>query len=230
MRLKDGVSAAKTADQLDELVRSAFNITFGDADAYVAWAHSVERELRASFIDLPITRLYTERFWRVQGPILRRAWMEGLERELQVEWLSQKRDTLRAMASRFGSPERVLAVLDTHVILHYQPFTDITTWPDIVGGSPVLLVVPDASSRSLTPGSSPGQNSATERGRGSGFCRATWSETRPGRCGQESRSMLSLPSTSTRMLPAGRPYGRTRRSSTPAKRSRRTAARTPCAW
>jgi rRNA maturation endonuclease Nob1/predicted DNA-binding protein YlxM (UPF0122 family) len=47
----------------------------------------------------------------------------------------------RAQALRFAAAERSIAVLDTNVLLHHRPLSDVD-WPSIVGAKSVLLVVP----------------------------------------------------------------------------------------
>jgi len=144
MRLKRGIPVDRATVQLDDVIQMARNSTLArdlDAVPYVSWVYSVERALQSAFVDVPLQRLHTERFWRVQGPTIRRAEAISQEVELQVAWLSSVRDTITTMAERFRRQPGAIAVLDTNVLLHHRPLKDVD-WGKIVGEKPVLLVIP----------------------------------------------------------------------------------------
>jgi rRNA-processing protein FCF1 len=115
-----------------------------DLTPYVAWVQNVERVLRECFVDVPLSKLYTERFWNIQhpvGPINTRLQMVVQENDVQLEWLTVLRDTVVAMAARFSEPQRSISVLDTNVLLHHKPLSDVQ-WSRVVGDERVLLVLP----------------------------------------------------------------------------------------
>jgi hypothetical protein len=124
---RPGLPASTIAANLDRLIQTAFN--YGDpqghwdvmADNYVAWANAVEQALRASFSDVPVQRIYTDRFWRVSmQQSSRLPAMLELEAHQLVDWLTDVRDQVQAMATRF-SGARAIGVLDTNVLLHFKP-------------------------------------------------------------------------------------------------------------
>ena len=144
MRIKRDVDVQQAADEIQELIDAAARIPelVGDSDssAYVLWVHDVERALRELFADIPTDRLYTEPFWRAQQPILSRKRLVTQELERQLDWLSDLRDTVRDRAC-FSAGERTIAVLDTNVVLHHRPLSEVD-WASVVGAERVLLVVP----------------------------------------------------------------------------------------
>jgi PIN domain len=142
-----GVQANAIIKGLDYFMRRAYDypdsqgLNAASADNYVAWANGLERDLREWFSDVPLGRIYTERFWRVSlQQSSRLPEMLRLEAGLQVEWLSEVRKKVERMAARF-SPPGAVAVLDTNVLLHFKPLDEID-WETIIGASPVRLVVP----------------------------------------------------------------------------------------
>jgi hypothetical protein len=145
VRLKPGVDAEATARDLAGVIQEARNTELAhslDSVPYVRWAYSVERVLEQWFVDVRLDRLFTERFWRAQGPsIVLRAEALRREVELQVAWLTEMQVTIEKMARRFSRPARSIAVLDTNILLHHRPLEDVE-WDKVVGAKQVLLVVP----------------------------------------------------------------------------------------
>jgi hypothetical protein len=145
MRLKPGVRAEVVANHLRDAIQAPRNTSLVhdlDPVPYVAWAQRVGRLLQDSFTDVPLERVYTERFWRVQSPTtLRRAEALSQEVELQLAWLTTVLETITAMAARFSQRPDSIAVLDTNVLLHHLPLKDVD-WPKVVGHKQVSLVVP----------------------------------------------------------------------------------------
>lgn len=138
---RQGVNGPALVDWLTTLVREAPNHT-RDANAYVAWVHDLERKLREFFSDVPLERLYGERFWRIAtGGGERPEEMRRQEMEAQLAWLSALLDSARTAQSRFGAATASIAVLDTNVLLHCKPPTDID-WRALLGAKNVRLVVP----------------------------------------------------------------------------------------
>jgi len=122
-------------------VQEASNYT-RDANAYVAWVHDLERKLREFFSDVPVERLYSERFWRIAvGGGERPEEMRRQEMDAQLAWLRALLEAARTMHGRFGATTTSIAVLGTNVLLHCKPLTDID-WCALIGTQNVRLVVP----------------------------------------------------------------------------------------
>jgi hypothetical protein len=121
-----------------------------DPRRYVDWLHQLEYALRFSFRDFPLAKLYGQRFWQLNaGAVWENTWFETmrLERAAVVEWLSEVRAAAKRMLD-FADGDDLLAVLDTHVLLHHKPLREIP-WAEVlsdsVGGSKAIavrLVVP----------------------------------------------------------------------------------------
>jgi hypothetical protein len=138
---RQGIDGAALVDWLTAFVREASNYT-RDANAYVAWVHDLERKLREFFSDVPMERLYNERFWRIAvGGGERPEEMRRQEMEAQLAWLNAVLESARTIRSRFGATTTSIAVLDTNVLLHCKPLTDID-WCGLLGAQNVRLVVP----------------------------------------------------------------------------------------
>lgn len=112
---------------------------------YLIWVEQTEMHLRCIFTDPTVwDGLYTERHWQIRAitnPKLRPFVL--VQHELQDQ--SDRLNAIRARVARLTARARglpgVLAVLDTHVLLHYVP-PDQVDWQSVVGRSPVRLVVP----------------------------------------------------------------------------------------
>jgi rRNA-processing protein FCF1 len=92
--------------------------------------------------DVRIEQIFTERLWRIsteQG--VRQPETIRQEQVEQVARLQELIDTLERLARKFDRPASTLAVLDTHVVLHYKPLKDID-WASLVDAEIVRLVVP----------------------------------------------------------------------------------------
>jgi hypothetical protein len=138
---RQGVNGRALVEWLTTLVREAHTRT-ADVNAYVAWVHALERNLREFFSDVPLERLYGERFWRIAaGGGERPEEMRGQEMDSQLAWLSALLDSARTMQARFGATTALIAVLDTNVLLHCKPPSDID-WRALLGAEDVRLVVP----------------------------------------------------------------------------------------
>jgi rRNA-processing protein FCF1 len=93
--------------------------------------------------------LFTPHYWQIRSiesdarlvsdP---RAW-QSVDSEVrrQLDRLGLLLDDLNARLGRLAHPGAHLAVLDTNVLMHYQPIDQIP-WPDVLGLTPVRLVIP----------------------------------------------------------------------------------------
>ena len=137
---RPGTSAAVIATQLQDLAKAVPDQRH-DANMYVALVHRLEWMLQTNFSDVPLERLYTDRFWRINaGEGLRPEEMLRQESEALMFWLADLVNAINGVRSRFESAAAI-GVLDTHVLLHYKPLAEID-WPTVIGSTAVRLVIP----------------------------------------------------------------------------------------
>jgi hypothetical protein len=141
MLVRPGVNVQTIIGALDQLLLNAYNHT-ADDESYVLFVSGLEVRLDEWFLEVPSTLLYSQRFWQISDGIMRRPHeMRRQECARVVRLLTSLRDTLKAMADRFGQAPGTIAVLDTNVLLHYRPITDVP-WLEVVGSTTVTLVIP----------------------------------------------------------------------------------------
>jgi hypothetical protein len=109
---------------------------------YAAWVSSVESRLIALFSDSATWEgLRSANYWSIcdknHGHI-RMAELVRDEVEHQASRLEQLSTRLRASAAWLDASPGQLAVLDTHVLLHFLPPAQVK-WQKVVGSSPVRL-------------------------------------------------------------------------------------------
>jgi len=136
---RHGTSVENILARLREFTITAYNAT--EPMAYADWVTRLETALRECFTDVPLNRLYTERFWQLNGPLLRRQDMLRNEQRDLVDWLERVVGSVQAMSDRFSQPAGSIVVLDTHVLLHAKPLHEIK-WSRLVGSDEIRLVVP----------------------------------------------------------------------------------------
>lgn len=99
----------------------------------------------ADFTGFQLERLYTERFWHGQSLAESSPYAPGLlnnEHEVQVAALRELREALTREQQRHAEYKGVqIAVLDTHVLLHYTLFTEVP-WRSVLHAESVRLAVP----------------------------------------------------------------------------------------
>jgi hypothetical protein len=139
---RPGYSAAQITTKLDDVIRVAFDYA-NDIEMYLAWVIRVEQGLREQFVDPPMNRLYTDRLWQLTrtGSGVRRP--HDLLREevvTQVAWLTEISDAVKKMAARFEGFGGTIAVIDTNVLLHHKPLTEIG-WAKITGNEKAVRIV-----------------------------------------------------------------------------------------
>ncbi|HET8892752.1 MAG TPA: PIN domain-containing protein [Gaiellaceae bacterium] len=137
---RPGINVSDVVVQLNRYVVEAFNSP-AEIDSYVNWVLFLEVRFDEWFTDVPPALLYSERFWRLTDLAVRTEPMILRETARVVDLLKVLRDTLDEMVERFASPSRYIAVLDTNVLLHHKPVTDVL-WTDVVGESRVTLAIP----------------------------------------------------------------------------------------
>jgi hypothetical protein len=113
---------------------------------YLSWVNNrVEPTLRNYFLDAGLwTSLRGDAYWHIQRMTESSPrWSELVEGEMkrQAELLETLEATVRSLVARANAAIGVFAVLDTHVLLHYQPPAEVP-WPTVVGHAEVRLVLP----------------------------------------------------------------------------------------
>src|SRR5262249_33118667 len=101
---KPGVRAEQIKTQIADLLTAGGNLLSDDVVRYVGWVHSVERCICEIFTEVPLDRLYTERFWQLNKGPAPTQWAEmvGLERDRQREWLEVLLDRVTERTLHFG--------------------------------------------------------------------------------------------------------------------------------
>lgn len=149
--LRPGVAPANAAAALRAFAASARHASaaghewYQVRDAYLQWVETVESQLPHLTSDLSlIAEVQGEHYWRLQDSTVRFARPLPM---MQAE-LARQQDRFESLASeleqrrdRIANAPGSIAVVDTNVLLHYQP-PDHVPWPEIIGSSPVRLVVP----------------------------------------------------------------------------------------
>jgi hypothetical protein len=159
LRLKTGANPTASAKQLADLIMLGGNVSSVGGgpeaivrmrDEYLNWIEQVESRLRELTHDTaPISELFTPHYWRIRSletdPRLvsdpRPYPLVYSEVRRQQDWLQVLLDDLNSRLSRLSAAGGHLTVLDTHVLLHYQPPGQIP-WPSIVRHEKVRLVIP----------------------------------------------------------------------------------------
>ncbi len=152
-QLRDGTQLADAQQQLRQSATQGRNLAGGSAgqslsihqNGFLGWVGTADIYLRNIFTD-PATweHLYSERFWRIrdlaqESP--RAIELINNEANHQAEWLDELVDRMKKLADRLETAPGQLTVLDTHVLMHFQPPNQIP-WPEIVGSPQVRLVLP----------------------------------------------------------------------------------------
>jgi hypothetical protein len=129
--------AVNTLRQATQTIGGAEKIAY----EYVRAVSEVKRILRGTFVDVPTARLRTPRFWAINAlESVRLIEMVNDERDVQTAWLEGIATQVANLGQRFAGDSAV-AVLDTHILLHYRLFIEVD-WLAVVGASSVRLVVP----------------------------------------------------------------------------------------
>jgi len=147
LRLKYGVPPAQALAVLREAAQRGQAVGHSDAaiafNEYRAWVEGTEGQLASLTLDpATVTMLLTRRHFLIQeiGPNPQRLWGPlYAERDRQVAALEALAADLEARIARAQGGEPT--VLDTNTVLHYQR-PDSVPWIDVIGRSPVRLVVP----------------------------------------------------------------------------------------
>lgn len=114
------------------------------ADAFVRWVEIAEVQLRAVFDEDPGLYLFDERYWRIreitEGSVRPFPLIEGAvtyHRARMTEMLTQ----LATYEHVCGGSDSTIAILDTNIYDHYQPFAQIP-WLRLLKAKSIRLLVP----------------------------------------------------------------------------------------
>jgi hypothetical protein len=137
---RPGISIENITAKLGYLTRTVYDAT--EPIDYALWIAGAESTLRECFVDVPLERLFTERYWHLTtGPVLRHYDMLRGEQRGLLDWLERVSESTSAMIRRFAEPVAPIAVLDTNVLMHGKPLEEID-WCAKSGGNTVRLVIP----------------------------------------------------------------------------------------
>lgn len=88
--------------------------------------------------------LHGEAYWAIRNPAFsdfRVIELVNMEAREQARWFEKLADHLDGLVQRMSAAQGTLAVLDTHVLLHYQPPEQVK-WSEVIGANQVRLVLP----------------------------------------------------------------------------------------
>jgi rRNA-processing protein FCF1 len=154
LRLKPGVSPKQAVGQLRPLATEAGNVLARGGgvggvaelrDAYLMWVESVEAQVRSLAMGSDeLSVLHSQRYWQIRG--LRddapRPWaLVQAEVEMQRDWLELLVADLDWRMRRAVAAPGHPVVLDTNVLLHFEP-PAMVPWCELLKQDAVRLVVP----------------------------------------------------------------------------------------
>lgn len=153
LRFHRGTNLATAINQLSECVTKAEDLAASSAgqsegrhlNSYVSWVETTERQLWNVFDDVQMVHhLRTAEYWTIRSAIyqpFRVIRLINTEVTEQARWLQALIDRLRALQSRLEVASGRATVLDTNVLLHYEPPWDVD-WTNVVKKREVRLVLP----------------------------------------------------------------------------------------
>ena len=125
---------------------NAFSSQSNGMNEFVQRLLGAEQTLRSVFSDREtVEGLRSELFWRAleirYQPLIAYHDIVDIDKQAQAAWLNDLADKLDALARRLTAAPGRIAVLDTHILLHYQP-PDQIDWTELIKQPAVRLVVP----------------------------------------------------------------------------------------
>jgi hypothetical protein len=153
LSLRPGIDLDAGSVSLGGLLIDAENVTSGGTggrwtdyqQSYLIWVDVAESRLRNLFLDTQTwSLLYTDRYWHIRSVTSERPRSFDLirrELEHQTERIRELQNRLDRFGSRLAQAGGRIAVLDTNVLLHYQP-VDSIPWLQVVGVDEIRLVLP----------------------------------------------------------------------------------------
>lgn len=152
-RLREGTRVDGAVQALHELAMNGRNVASAPGldlsthiNTYLLWVNDAEAQLHNWFVDTRtlVEDLHSEHFWRIRDlqPHSPRA-PELINGEVRRQ--ANRLDGIAERLERFNAwvqaSPMTIAVLDTHVLLHYEPPAQIF-WQEVIGVRDVRLVVP----------------------------------------------------------------------------------------
>jgi hypothetical protein len=150
LRLRPGVDPSHAASVLRKLVQGANAITPSIGldqlqNRFLDWIDTAEAQLHYLTLDLEaLTMFNTARARMIRELPLDalRPWpLVDAEVKLQVSILSRMLADLEARIARAALGVGHAVVLDTNILLHYQPIKELP-WPQLLGSKSVRVIVP----------------------------------------------------------------------------------------
>jgi hypothetical protein len=154
LRFHDGTNLETAIGRLSECVLDGqdFVVAFPVTDCensrlfnYVRWVESTQKQLDNVFPDLALVhQLRTTGYWAIRDSYhqaFRVSDLISTEVKEQVRWLQALIDRLRRIQGRLDAATGRPTVLDTNVLLHYEPPWHVK-WPTVVREQEVRLVLP----------------------------------------------------------------------------------------
>jgi hypothetical protein len=118
---------------------------FQHADRYMNWVQAAQGQVRNLFTDLDTrNHFHSTAYWAIRNPAyqgFRDIELINTEATEQTEWLNTLADQLTELDNRLTSAPGTITVLDTNVLLHYQP-PDQVDWLTLIDVEKVRLVLP----------------------------------------------------------------------------------------
>jgi hypothetical protein len=152
-RLHEGTNLTMAVGQLSECVTKGRDLASSSGgedeghhlNRYLTWAGATEAQLRNVFTDLAILHhLRTTAYWAIRNALFqpfRVTQLINTEATEQASWLEALTYQLQALDRRLDAAPGQAMVLDTNVLLHYEPPWEVA-WPTVVRQDEVRLIVP----------------------------------------------------------------------------------------
>ena len=153
LRLRDGIVLGQATQRLRECSGRLRGVTGGSAGAetlthrnnYLSELEAVEAQLRNLFTDPAVwNRLHGTEYWAIRSAGLetpRPMRLINGEAEVQAQHIDKLVERLQHLQARLAAAPGQIAVLDTHVLLHFQPPQSID-WRVVLGKERVRLILP----------------------------------------------------------------------------------------
>jgi rRNA-processing protein FCF1 len=151
LHLKDGTNPANVAKTLQNLIADAQNLSSLGSDIdrfrneYLAWVERTQSQLLNWTYDFDaLTMLQTPSYWQISQSIdnTPRPWpLIKIEIDFQISALARIVEDLEKRIASAAEHGGVLAVLDTNILLEYQPLAAIP-WTHLLDYQQLHLIIP----------------------------------------------------------------------------------------
>lgn len=153
LRLREGIVLPETIQRLRVCEGELRNVVGGSAGSdfathqnrYLSLVETTEGQLRNVSSDPAVwSQLYSDRYWAIRSAVPgvpRPMPLINDEAEQQARHIDQLIEKLERLSARLAAAPGDIAVLDTHVLLHFQPPQQVD-WCRVFGQGSVRLVLP----------------------------------------------------------------------------------------